>query len=105
MNFTAYSRELRQLIETVRVRLRDGHIPPDPETMVEYQAFKREFPEEIHRWEPPVEVRVQLLGEMQPPFSEEWDERFTSTVLNEPARHGRIFAHAITVANQEGQHE
>ena len=105
MTFTPYSRDLRQLLETVRTCLLAGRCPPDPMTVVEYYAFIREFPDEKWRWQPPVEVRVELLGEPRPSFSEEWDERYTSTVMKDPARHGRMFAHAINVANRERPHE
>ena len=73
--------------------------------MVEYQAFKREFLEEMHRWEPPVEIRNQLLGEMLPPFKGDWKERHDATMLSDPVRHGRVLAHVIAIANQERSHE
>ena len=105
MTFTPYSRDLSQLLETVQACLLARCIPPDPISVVEYKAFVREFPDEAYRWQPPVEDGVYHFGDPRPPFSEEWDDRYTSTVMKDPARHGRMFAHAINVANQERSHE
>jgi hypothetical protein len=105
MTFTPYSRDLGRLLETVRSCLLAGRFPPDPITVVEYYAFVREFPGEAYRWQPPAEVRVRDLGEMEPAFSEKWNEQYGSTILKDPARHGRLFTHAINAANQEGPHE
>jgi hypothetical protein len=105
VNHENRNRDLDQLLGSVRASLRAGHCPPDPETQAEFQAFKREFPEERWRWEPTVEIRVGLLGEMLPPFKGDWKERHDATMLSDPVRHGRVLAHVIAIANQERSHE
>ena len=100
MNHELCNRDVDQFVEVVRTSLRAGHVPPDPETQEEFQALKREFPEESWRWDPTVEVRIHLLGEMLPPFGEEWQERFLSTVLVNPARHGRVFSHVMSKSKE-----
>tara|TARA_B100000029_G_C17139646_1_gene801914 strand:+ start:388 stop:702 length:315 start_codon:yes stop_codon:yes gene_type:complete len=96
MNHEFQNRDLDQFVELVRTSLRAGHIPLDPETQEEFRTLKQEFPEESWRWDPTVEVRNQLLGEMLPPFGEEWQERFLSTVFANPSRYGRVLWHVIS---------
>ena len=101
MSTELYDRNLAQLVELVRTSLRAGHVPPDPETRDEYEALKREFPEESWRWDPPVDVGVRLLDHIPPPFGEDWEGKFLSTVLANPSRYGRVFSHVMSKSKQE----
>tara|TARA_B100000029_G_scaffold253216_1_gene250188 strand:- start:576 stop:899 length:324 start_codon:yes stop_codon:yes gene_type:complete len=107
MNYEPLNRTLEQFNEMTRACVNAGEIPPAPINTAEYRAFEQNHPELMYLVRPIAEVGTGLLGELKPPFSAEWLEKFIATVIRNPIPIGRAILHAIEIAraSQERPHE
>jgi hypothetical protein len=96
MNHELCNRDVDQFVEVVRTSLRAGHVPLDPFFTEESEALEREFSEECWRWDLPKDVGDLLFDKNPPPFGEDWEGEFLSTVFANPSRYGRVFSHVIS---------